>query len=124
MTPASKVVALLKANTATLVNIDSSNIHAYKIADSDWVDDTPIILVTEIDVDTYLYGNGVAVKAYDEVQIQFYYPADYDQDMNTIEESLKVVMSNNGYHFFSIGGHAITPDTENIIQTIKFRKSN
>ncbi|MCJ8184808.1 DUF806 family protein [Lactiplantibacillus pentosus] len=124
MTPASKVVALLKENATTLVDIDAANIHAFKIADSDWVDDAPIILVTEIDVDPYIYGNGVAVKAYDEIQIQFYYPADYDQDMNTIEESLKVVMFQNGYHVFSIGGHAITPDTKNTIQTIKFRKSN
>lgn len=121
MTATATVVALLKNNSDQLTNIASTNIHAYSISAADWTDDAPLILVTDIGRSVSLYGNDNVGRELEEIQIQLYYPANYTGDMDMIESALITVLRANKYYCSSNAGHVMTPDTKNILNTLKFK---
>lgn len=120
MTPAAKVVTLLKQNVDQLEEIQAKHIHAYMISPQDQTKTEPIIVVQEAPGGRHSYGNGVPIFERRRLQIQFYYPKNYTKDMEAIEHSVRAFLFTKKYICYSNGGHVITPDNQNITNTLKF----
>ena len=120
MTPAGTVTSLLIDNLDKLPGLTEDNICTYSI-DNDNVDDTNLIIVVgEHSAGDADYGNNDVISTHRRIQIQFYYPKDYQEDMALIEKKVKSFLRAHGYRCYVDAGHIITPDTMNILNTLKF----
>lgn len=120
MTPAIIVTNLLIDNLDKLPGLTEGNICTYSI-DNDNVDDTNLIIVVgEKAAGDADYGNNDVISTHRRIQIQFYYPKDYQEDMALIEKTVKAFLRAHGYRCYTDAGHIITPDTMNILNTLKF----
>ncbi|MCI1699994.1 DUF806 family protein [Liquorilactobacillus nagelii] len=120
MTPAAYVKSLLDESISTIPELDSGHIHSFFIPSDDNNNNSPIIVVSEIPSGTDEYGNDFPILEQKKVQLEIYYPKDYVGDMSNIESALKNILLNNSIYCFSDAGHVITPDSKNIINTLKF----
>lgn len=120
MTPTAKVISLLEDNIDNLPGLISDNIYAYKI-DNDNVDNTNVILVvSENSAGEHSFGNNDVLGTKRIIQVEFYYPFDFSEDMDLIEQSVKSFLRANGYKCYLDAGHVMSPDSENIVNTLKF----
>lgn len=120
MTPTARIVALLTNNVDVLVGIRPDNICAYKI-DEENVDNTNAILVVSEDADGERdVGNDNILSTVRRVSIMFYYPTNYTGDMDLIERTVESFLYAHGIRRYLNAGHILTPDTENITNTLKF----
>lgn len=120
MTPTAKVISLLEDNIDNLPGLISDNIYAYKI-DNDNVDNTNVILVvSENSAGEHSFGNNDVLCTKRIIQVEFYYPFDFSEDMDLIEQSVKSFLRANGYKCYLDAGHVMSPDSENIVNTLKF----
>lgn len=120
MTPAGTVTSLLIDSLDKLPGLTEGNICTYSI-DNDNVDDTNLIIVVgENAAGDADYGNNDVISTHRRIQIQFYYPKDYQEDMALIEKSVKAFLRTRGYRCYADAGHMITLDTMNILNTLKF----
>ena len=120
MTPTAKVISLLEDNIDNLPGLISDNIYAYKI-DNDNVDNTNVILVvSENSAGEHSFGNNDVLSTKRIIQVEFYYPFDFSEDMDLIEQSVKSFLRANGYKCYLDAGHVMSPDSENIVNTLKF----
>lgn len=120
MTPTARIVALLTNNLDVLVGIRPDNICAYKI-DEENVDNTNAILVVSEDADGERdVGNDNILSTVRRVSIMFYYPTNYTGDMDLIERTVESFLYAHGIRRYLNAGHILTPDTENITNTLKF----
>lgn len=120
MTPTAQVVSLLKQNAKSLPGIESKHVHAFMINQNDWDDQHCILRVSEIPAGQHDYGNAVPIYTRKAIQIEFYYPKDYADDMDLTEKSVKSFLFAHHIRCYSDAGHVITPDTKNIENTLKF----
>ena len=119
MTPAAYVYNVLASNLESLPQIEIENVYTF------YVDDNaspakPLIRITETVGMGDAYGNNEVLYNYKRVQLDIYYPRDYIQDMNALEQALKQVLRANGIYCYSDAGHVITLDSKNITNTLKF----
>lgn len=120
MTPTAKIVGLLTDNLDKLKEIISDNICAYKI-DNENVDDSHVILVVSEDSDGQRdVGNDKILSTTKRVSIMYYYPKNFTGDMDLIEKSVESFLYAHKIYRYLNAGHIITPDTENITNTMKF----
>lgn len=120
MTPTAKIVGLLSDNVNQLKDILIDNICAYKI-DNENVDNTHAILVVSEDNDGQRsVGNDTILSTIKRVSIMFYYPINFEGDMDLIEKSVESFLFAHGIRRYLNAGHVMTPDTENITNTLKF----
>lgn len=120
MTPTAKIVGLLTDNLDKLKEITSDNICAYKI-DNENVDDSHVILVVSEDSDGQRdVGNDKILSTTKRVSIMYYYPKNFTGDMDLIEKSVEFFLYAHKIYRYLNAGHIITPDTENITNTMKF----
>lgn len=120
MTPTAKIVGLLTDNLDKLKGITSDNICAYKI-DNENVDDSHVILVVSEDSDGQRdVGNDKILSTTKRVSIMYYYPKNFTGDMDLIEKSVESFLYAHKIYRYLNAGHIITPDTENITNTMKF----
>lgn len=120
MTPTAKIVSLLSANIDKLVEIKPDNICAYKI-DEENVDNTNAILVVSEDADGERdVGNDNILSTVKRISIMFYYPTNYTGDMDLIEKTVESFLYAHKIRRYLNAGHVLTPDTENITNTLKF----
>ncbi|WP_323058301.1 hypothetical protein [Limosilactobacillus reuteri] len=120
MTPVAKIVGLLSDNLDRLVGIVDNNICAYKI-DNENVDNTNVILVVSEDSDGQRnMGNDIILSTIRRVSIMFYYPINFEGDMDLIEKSVESFLHGYGIRRYLNAGHVMTPDDENITNTLKF----
>lgn len=120
MTPVAKIVGLLCSNTDQLVGLKADNICAYKI-DNENVDDKNVILViSEDSAGEQEYGNDNVISILRRITIQFYYPLDYNGDMALTEKTVKAFLFARNIRCYVDAGHIMSPDSQNIIQTLKF----
>ena len=110
MTPTARIVALLTNNVDVLVGIRPDNICAYKINEEN-VNNTNAILVVSEDAD------GERDVGNDNI---LYYPTNYTGDMDLIERTVESFLYAHGIRRYLNAGHILTPDTENITNTLKF----
>ena len=120
MTPTARVVSLLKQNANKLPNIKSEHIHAFMIRPNDWSKTDCVLRVSELPAGAHDYGNLVPINEYKAVQIEFYYPVNYQADMDLTEKSVKSFLLAHRIRCSSDAGHVITPDNGNIENTLKF----
>lgn len=120
MTPTAKVVSLLKQNCDKLVGIKAEHVHAFMIKPDDWSNTDCIIRVSELPAGSHEYGNAVPIYERKAVQLEFYYPTSFEQDMDLIEKSVKSFLFAHKIRCYSDAGHVITPDNGNIENTLKF----
>lgn len=120
MTPTAKIVSLLTNNVDVLIGLKPDNICAYKI-DEENVDNTNAILVVSEDADGERdVGNDNILSTVRRVSIMFYYPTNYTGDMDLIERTVESFLYANGIRRYLNAGHVLTPDSENITNTLKF----
>ncbi len=120
MTPTAKIVGLLTDNIGKLKGVTPDNICAYKI-DNENVDNTNAILVVSEDGDGQRdMGNDVILSTIRRFSIMFYYPINFEGDMDSIEKSVESFLYTQNIRRYLNAGHIMTPDTENITNTLKF----
>lgn len=120
MTPTAKIVGLLTDNIDSLVGIKEDNICAYKI-DEENVDNTNVILVVSEDADGERdVGNDNILSTIKRISIMFYYPTNFTGDMDLIEKTIESFLYAHGIRRYLNAGHVLTPDSENITNTLKF----
>lgn len=120
MTPTAKIVGLLTDNVDSLVGLKEDNICAYKI-DEENVDNTNAILVVSEDADGERdVGNDNILSTIKRVSIMFYYPTNFTGDMDLIEKTVESFLYAHGIRRYLNAGHVLTPDSENITNTLKF----
>ena len=120
MTPTAKIVSLLTNNVDVLIGLKPDNICAYKI-DEENVDNTNAILVVSEDADGERdVGNDNILSTVRRVSIMFYYPTNYTGDMDLIEKTVESFLYAHGIRRYLNAGHVLTPDSENITNTLKF----
>lgn len=115
-----KVVTLLKQHANEFEDILPEHIHGYMISPDDTSNDKPIILVSELTRGRHLYGNNIPFASKKRIQIQFYFPRDYELDMEKLEESIELFLLQNNYYCYQNAGHVMTPDNQQLTNTLKF----
>ena len=118
MTPTAKVVALLQA--ANLDGLKAEHVHAFMIDKNDWSNADCVVRVSELPDGRHEYGNAVPINEGKSVQVDFYYPKNYKQDMDLIERSVKSFLFAHKIRCESDAGHVMTPDNQSITNTLKF----
>ncbi|QNQ83757.1 DUF806 family protein [Lactobacillus sp. PV037] len=114
------VVTLLKQNTDKFIDILPEHIHGFMVSPSDTSTDKPIILVTEVTRGRHLYGNNTPIATKKRIQLQFYYPRDYEEDIDKLETTIELFLVQKNYYCYQNAGHVITPDNQQITNTLKF----
>lgn len=121
MTPAAYILGLINDSIDSIDHLSSEHVHAFMIDPSDNTTTELILVVSELTDDGSDYGNDTEINIIRQVQLTFYYPPDYQYDMTTIEKSVKRVLFSNNIRCFSDAGHVMTPDNQNITNTLKFK---
>lgn len=79
-----------------------------------------ILVVSEDSAGEQEYGNDNAISILRRITIQFYYPLDYNGDMALTEKAVKAFLFAQNIRCYVDAGHIMSPDSQNIIQTLKF----
>ena len=116
MTPANYVIQILKQEKVPGLGVE--HIHAFSIGTD--MTTEPILVVSELPDYSQDSGNDEPVGYRKMVQLQFYYSKDYSGDMDGLEALVRRVLYKHRIYQNSNAGHVMTPDTENIINTLKF----
>ena len=121
MTPAAYVKSVLVTELNQIPEISVEHVHAFFIPKNETSTDEAIIVISDLPEYGTDYGNDSPYQAIKQVQVQFYYPPDYEADMDVIENEVKQQLLANRIRCFSDAGHIYSPDTKNITNTLKFR---
>lgn len=120
MTPAAQVVSLIKKNINQFDGLKSEHVHSFMISQEDRTKTDAIIVVSEQPGGRHGYGNGKPIFEKRRLQIEFYYPKNYMKDMEGLEQQIKSFLFAHKYVCYSNAGHVISPDQQNITNTLKF----
>ncbi|WP_304202389.1 hypothetical protein [Lactobacillus intestinalis] len=120
MTPAAQVVSLIKKNINQFDGLKSEHVHSFMIRQEDKTKTDAIIVVSEQPGGRHTYGNGIPIFERRRLQIEFYYPKNYMKDMEGLEQQIKSFLFAHKYICYSNAGHVISPDQQNITNTLKF----
>ncbi|MBE1727401.1 DUF806 family protein [Lactobacillus plantarum] len=121
MTSAAFIRSILVSQLDWIPQISADHVHTFFIPESDNSDDALIVVISEIPDDGQSYGNDTPFETTKQVQLQFYYPDEYSEDMDLIENTVKKVLLENRIRCFSDAGHIRSPDSKNITNTLKFK---
>lgn len=121
MTPAAYVRSVIEAKIDAIPNLSLEHVHTFMIDPNDNTKDELILVISELVDGGSSYGNDQELNIMRQVQLIFYYPPDYEFDMSEIEKSIKQVLFDQRIRCFSDAGHVMTPDNQNIINTLKFK---
>lgn len=121
MTPAAYVRSVIESRIDDIPNLSSEHVHAFMIDPSDNTKEDLILVISELVDGGSSYGNDQELDIIRQVQLIFYYPPNYEFDMSEIEKSVKQVLFDQRIRCFSDAGHVMTPDNQNIINTLKFK---
>ncbi|MCV3327597.1 DUF806 family protein [Pediococcus ethanolidurans] len=119
MTSIAYIKQILVKNIDSLPNLSVEHIHTFSLG-SDMNDTEPLLLITSLSEAGQSFGNNDPIGSTKRVQIQFYYPKDYLGDMELIETSVKKLLRKNQVNCNGDAGAVLTPDTKNILNTLKF----
>lgn len=120
MTPAAYIKGILTENIEKIKPLSAEHVHAFFIPSDDQTTTDPILVVSEIPDENSDYGNDIPIQKGKRIQVEFYYPKDYSEDMSEIERLVEQLLLNNRIYCFSNAGHILTPDSQNINNTLKF----
>lgn len=121
MTPVSTVTGLIKDNLDKLDGLlKEEHIYGYMIDPNEDTETEPILLVSELPRGRHGYGNDEIIFEKKRIQIQLYYPRDYEGDIEGLESNLKSFLRAHDYYCFQDAGHVMTPDNRQLTNTLKF----
>lgn len=121
MTPAAYVRSVIESRIDDIPNLSSEHVHTFMIDPNDNIKEDLILVISELVDGGSSYGNDQELDITRQVQLIFYYPPNYEFDMSEIEKSVKQVLFDQQIRCFSDAGHVMTPDNQNIINTLKFK---
>lgn len=121
MTPAAYVRSVIEVKIDAIPNLSLEHVHTFMIDPNDNTKDELILVISELVDGGSSYGNDQELNIMRQVQLIFYYPPNYEFDMSEIEKSVKQVLFDQRIRCFSDAGHVMTPDNQNIINTLKFK---
>lgn len=101
-------------------NLNMKNVYAYSINSGNVSLTDPVFLVTEILSSPTDYGSDEYNSMNEQLQVQIYYSAVTNVDVDKIENDFLKLLQKNDYRVFSISGHVYTPDNQTIVITYKF----
>ena len=119
MTPAAYVRSVIDAKIDAIPNLSLEHVHTFMIDPSDNTKEELILVISELVDGGSSYGNDQELDITRQVQLIFYYPPNYEFDMSEIEKSVKQVLFDQRIRCFSDAGHVMTPDNQNILNTLK-----
>lgn len=119
MTPAAYIYSIIANNILEVPNLSLDNVYTFYIDENASFDEV-LMLITETVSMGDDYGNNEVLYSNRRIQIDLYYPKDYTEDMNLIEQNLKKVLRSNGIYCYSDAGHILTLDSARITNTLKF----
>lgn len=119
MTPAAYIYSIIANNISEVPNLSLDNVYTFYIDENASFDEV-LMLITETVSMGDDYGNNEVLYSNRRIQIDLYYPKDYTEDMNLIEQNLKKVLRSNGIYCYSDAGHILTLDSARITNTLKF----
>lgn len=96
------------------------HIYTYMIDKDEQTNTDPIIVISELPRNGHEYGNNIPIYERRRVQLIFYYPKNYMGPEEGLEQKIKNVLRRYGFYCWSNSGHAMTPDSQNITNTLKF----
>lgn len=108
-------------NVEQITGLSAEHIHTFFIPQNDNPKRDAILVISELSDPGAEYGNGIKFQTEKAVQLQFYYPPDYTDDMQGIEDSVEHTLLSKNIRCYDNAGHVLTPDSQNIINTLKFR---
>ena len=120
MTPAARVVSLIQNNISQFDGLKKEHVHSFMISQDDKTKTDAIIVVSEAPGGRHIYGNGMPVSERRRLQIEFYYPKNYMKDMEELEKQIRSFLFTYGFICYANAGHIISPDQQNITNTLKF----
>lgn len=107
-------------NIEQIPKLSAEHIHTFFVPQTEKSKVDAIVVIEELTNDEADYGNGIKFQNKRKVQLSFYYPPDYMGDMAGIEKAVEDVLFSNRVRCYSDAGHVLTPDSQNIINTLKF----
>lgn len=107
-------------NIEQIPKLSAEHIHTFFVPPNEKSTVDAIIVIEELTNDEADYGNGIKFQSKRKAQLSFYYPPDYTGDMASIEKSVEDILLNHRVRCYSDAGHVLTPDSQNIINTLKF----
>lgn len=119
MTPAAYIYSIIANNILEVPNLSLDNVYTFYIDENASFDEV-LMLITETVSMGDDYGNNEVLYSNRRIQIDLYYPKDYTEDMNLIEQNLKKLLRSNGIYCYSDAGHILTLDSARITNTLKF----
>lgn len=120
MTPAARIKKLICDHVDEFPQLNEKHVYAYAISAEENTETQPILVISELPRRGHTYGNGVVIDERRRVQITFYYPRDYQEDEEGLEEHLESFLIRYGYFNYSNAGHVLSPDNRKITNTLKF----
>lgn len=120
MTPAAKIVGILQENVDSFPDILTDNICTYMIGENNVDNQHVILVVSEDSAGSHEFGNDLVIGTIRRISIQFYYPKNYEKDMDLIEKSVESFLRTKRIKCYLNAGHVMTPDSQNITNTLKF----
>lgn len=120
--PVADIVALISDNIEKFepFGLKADHVYAYMIDREDYSKEDAIIVVSELPAKGSAYGNGIPIYDKRRIQLTFYYPRDFEYDQERLESELRSFLLSYGYQQYQNAGHVLTPDTQNITNTLKF----
>ena len=119
-TPVADVVQLIRKNISIFHDLSSEHVWPYMIDPDDDSQTEAIVVVSELPRRGHVYGNGIPISERRRIQLTLYYPRDWSGDMEGLEHELQSFLLTHGYHCYANGGHVMTPDGQNITNSLKF----
>lgn len=120
MTPTAKLVSILTENVNELPGLEENNIFAFMIDPDRMTVDEPFVVVSEIPAGGHVFSNGTPISTSRRVQLEIYYPPNTEVDMQGLEDKIKAFLLSKNFYCYRDAGHVLTPDSENITNTLKF----
>lgn len=119
-TPVANIVSILRDNAEKFEGLDADHIYGYMLDPDEDTQEDVVLVVSELPRRGHTYGNGIPIAERRRIQITFYYPRDYEGDMEGLEEKIQSFLVSKGYYCYANAGHVMTPDTRDITNTLKF----
>lgn len=107
-------------NIEQIPKLSAEHIHTFFVPPNEKSAVEAILVIEELTNDEADYGNGIKFQNRRKVQLSFYYPPDYTSDMAGIERAVEDVLLNHRVRCYSDAGHVLTPNSQNLINTLKF----
>lgn len=114
---------LIRSNSTSL-GLDPKLVFAYSISKKVNADklDKIVILISEMDDNPAASGSNSTILKEGRIQIQIFYPADYDNPTDNLRDQLLTLLEVNDWYCYFDGGIERDPQTQQLFNTSHYTK--